>query len=333
MPDMNREDGIVRPRVTEEELRLRRRWVKFLIAGAAVVALAAWLVLRPAAESLRRKPADVAATIFPLYDIARNVAGGAVEVALILPPGASPHTFEPTPRLAAELGTVKAVYMIGHGLDEWASGVVPETADKVVVDRGIAIMSEEDRHRAGTVFRDEEDEHEDEDEHGETDPHYWLAVPNAMLIARNVAGDLIARFPEHEAAFRRNLESYLRELELLDRELRDSLSELRNRKMITLHDAWYYFAVAYRLDVVGTFEPTAGREPSARYLAALTDAVRSSGTRALYSEPQLAAQGLAPFARDNGLAIVEIDPLGGVPGRDTYVKLMKENVRRIVQNQ
>lgn len=332
----------------EYYLSKKPKWLIFVLIGILIAGVAALLYfLRPRQVDTVAEDARIAATIFPLYDIAKNVADGVTDVALVLPPNASPHTFEPSPRLVASLQEIEALYAIGHGLDEWAFELVPEEAGKIVVDKGLAIISTEDRHREGHDLgdADEHDEHEEGDghdeheedehghEHGETDPHYWLSVPNGQMIARTIAADLIERFPGQKDRIEKNLEDYLDELDLVEAEIQTILRDIRNRKIITMHDAWYYFAVHHRLDIVGTFEPAPGREPTPRYLAELTDAVNSFGARVIYSEPQISTESIEAFAADRGLKIAELDPIGGVPGRETFKKLMKYNARTIGENQ
>jgi len=310
----------------------RHRWLLFAFAGLLVVISAFLIIVAPKVDPKNAGPAEVAATVFPLYDITRNIAGNAVSVGLVLPPNASPHTYEPSPSKLIEMRDVRLYFAIGHGLDGWADGLFGLHVDKVIVDEGVAIMSTEDRHREGYDLGDADDE-EDEDEYGETDPHYWLSIPNAKVIARNVRDALVETFPMHEEAFERNYARYVEKLEIAEFAVRDGFSEVLKRDMITLHDSWYYFAVAYGFDIAGTFEPTAGREPTPRYLADLSSAIERTGVRVLYSEPQIAAHGLTTFARDNGLTIAEIDPLGGVAGRDSFIGLMKYNADIIRQHQ
>lgn len=259
----------------------------------------------------------IGATIFPLYDIARNVAGDAVDVVLLTPPGASPHTFEPRPSDLRKLTGAAVVYAVGHGIDNWVTGLASANNTPIVsVDRGIDILPA----RGG--------------EDGDAgDPHYWLDPKNAALIAGNIADDLAGRFPGSAAALRRNLRAYLPELGRAEAQARGLLAGLPVRNIVTLHDAWYYFARAFDLNVTGSLEPTAGREPTPQYLAALQTAVAVSGAKTVYAEPQLNTMSLEPFARDNDLTIATLDPIGGVAGRDTYVKLLLYNANIIRENQ
>jgi zinc transport system substrate-binding protein len=279
---------------------------------------ASFLAPRRAVPPVSTAP-RVAATIFPIYDIVRNVAGDAVAVTLVLPPGGEPHSYEPTPTTAA------AVYAVGHGLDDWIDRALTEsTTAKVVVDRGISL-----RGSPRTTSLDGEDAAADDTE----DPHYWLTVPNAMIVAETVADDLAARFPADAPTFRENLARYRAELAAVDADVRASLADAKNANIVTFHDAWYYFAEEYGLRVAGTFEPAPGREPTARGLATLKEAVDRNRVRTLYAEPLFSDAAVSSFARDEGLNIAAIDDLGGVAGRDSYASLMRFNAETIRKNQ
>lgn len=311
-----------------------------LIVGAIAVLLVGLytyynITLPPLEEPTDKKPA-VATTMFPLYDITRQITGDAVAVELLLPPGASPHTFEPAPSTFVQLQKVDAIYAFGYGSDDWVTDLLMGSSLEVVtVDTGVALHSVEEEHEdekleAGSLELEHE---EDGHEHGDVDPHYWLSIPNAKTIAANVAADLNARYPEQAAVFAQNLSTYLEQLDQADQEIRDLLAGVSNRQIVTMHSAWYYFAEEYGLEIAATFEPTPGREPTPQYLAALSRAVSESGVRTIYSEPQLATDALEPFIADHGISIAVLDPLGGLQTRDNYISTMLFNAQVIAKNQ
>jgi ABC-type Zn uptake system ZnuABC Zn-binding protein ZnuA len=252
----------------------------------------------------------VATTIFPLYDITRQLAGPAIDVRLMLPPGASPHTFDPTPSLVRVLAQAQVVFVIGHGLDDWAARLAQSAGVSrvVVVDRGVTL-----RREAG----------------GAIDPHYWLAPANGKAIAQTVAGELEGLVPAGRAGIRRALTSYLGRLDAVDAEIRGILADLPVRRIATFHDAFGYFAEAFGLEVAAVFEPYPGREPSPRFVAEFQRQVRASGVRTLFAEPQLSLEPLRPLARDLGVTLSVLDPVGGVAGRDTYLALLRFNARQV----
>jgi ABC-type Zn uptake system ZnuABC Zn-binding protein ZnuA len=298
-----------------------------VVLGFAALAVIALLVARPRTAPVETRD-TVAVTTHQLADIARSVAGPGIAVVTILPAGANSHTFEPTPSALAAVAGAKAVYAIGHGFDPWIQTLLADAPIPViVVDRGIAL-----RPSATHIEDPAAEEEEGEEEHGPTDPHYWLDARNAATIAATIADDLSARFPARQAEIARNLEATRARLLAADEEIRRILSGLERRDIVTLHDAWYYFAEAYGLRVIGSFEPSAAKEPSPQYLALLSRAARDAGAKVIYKEPGIPTAGLEPFAADEGLRIVELDTLEG-SSTDPYDAIMIRNAKIIEENQ
>jgi zinc transport system substrate-binding protein len=288
-------------------------WLFLLLFGGVIALL--FLVAVP--KAARHTGPSVAVTAYPLYDITRRLADGVTDVQILLPPGANPHTFEPLPSTRRAVESAEAVYAIGHGFDDWSVPLLAGTSvDKVVIDRDIALRKTQDADEPGDG----------------SDPHYWLTVPNARRIAVTIADDLQARFPDKAGRIRGNLATYDRELQDADARIRKIISGIRNRDLVTLHDAWYYFAEAYGLHIVGTFEPTAGREPTPQYLAELSEAVRRVGAETLYSEPFLPLNGLEQFLKDEGLTVTELDPLEGT-STASYAATLTRNAEIIRDHQ
>jgi len=121
------------------------------------------------------------------------------------------------------------------------------------------------------------------------------------------------------------------ELDSLSTRIRAHIDMLPDKKMITFHDAWAYFAEEFGLEIVGTFEPFPGKQPTPRYLAELQDVARRNKVKAVFSEPQLSDQAIASFVKDIGLELYVLDPLGGIEGRDSYIKLLTYNTDVIVE--
>jgi ABC-type Zn uptake system ZnuABC Zn-binding protein ZnuA len=286
-----------------------------LAALPALIGLAAGLLLGPArafGETAGSK-LKVGATIFPIYDIARQVAGPIADVVLILPPGASPHTFEPTPAAVRSLSGARTLFVIGHGLDDWAARLargagVPRL---VRVDADIALRREAGGQR------------------GSVDPHYWLSIRNGEAIAQTVAAELERLAPDRAVDIRSALAAYLARLDATDREIRRLLDGLPTRRIATFHDAFGYFADAYGLEIAAVFEPYPGREPGPRFVVAFQQKVRATGVRVVFSEPQLSVDAIRPIARDLGVAISVLDPLGGSSGREGYIEVMLFNARQV----
>jgi ABC-type Zn uptake system ZnuABC Zn-binding protein ZnuA len=279
------------------------------LAGVAAVFLA---LASPMAEASTDR-IKVAATVFPLYDIVRHVAGPAADVVLVLPPGASPHTFEPTPSGVRALEGARVLFVIGHGLDDWAA--------RLARGAGIARVSRVD---AGIALRRAPGAH-----HGGVDPHYWLSAPNAKVIARSVAAELAGLAPDRRGEIDGALAAYLARLDAADSDVRRLLADLPTRRIATFHDAFGYFAETYGLEVVATFEPYPGLEPSPRFVIEFQRKIRAAAVRVVFMEPQLSIDALRPIARDLGVRLAVLDPLGGLPGRESYTELLLFDARAV----
>ncbi|MHB8831038.1 MAG: metal ABC transporter substrate-binding protein, partial [Patescibacteria group bacterium] len=160
------------------------------------------------------------------------------------------------------------------------------------------------------------------------DPHYWLTVTNAKIISQNTADALIQADPIHKDVYASNLSSYLAKLDQLDRDIKAQLSTLSKHELITHHNAWGYFADAYGLKVVGTFEISPGKEPTPQQIADLQNKVKQYSVTTIFSEPQLSDQSLKPFVQDLNLKIAVLDPEGGINNMG-YIDLMRYNADTI----
>lgn len=261
----------------------------------------------------------IASTIFPLYDMVKNIGGDKVQSTLILPPGASPHTFDLRPSDVKKINDAQVVFAIGHGLDNWIY--------QNVLDQGAKKVTTVDNH-IGVIKRN-----------GEDDPHYWLNVENAKIIAQNIAQTLINNDPKNLSFYLKSLADYLVKLDQLELKMAQTLMDcpnnclVRNRNLVTFHDAWYYFASEFRFNILASFEPFPGKEPSALYLNEFENEIRKANVNVIYSEPQIPTDLLTPVANDLGLKISILDPIEGISQQRSYIDSMLYNMNEIINNQ
>lgn len=246
----------------------------------------------------------VAATIFPLSDIAKQVAGEQSEVRTLLPAGANPHTFELSPAAVKGLQSVRIVFTVGHGFDDWVNASVDhvEGLKTFRVDEGIDLIRAE-----------------------REDPHYWLSIRNVKVIASNMAEALSRLDPPARDMYRANLNRYLAKLDEADEAIRKLLGGSRGRKVITFHDGWRYFARDYGLDVLATVEPSVGSETTPRRLAHLIEMIAKHKIRVLFSEPAVPKRVAESIAQDLNLKLYGLDPFGD--GSRSFLDLMAANAQ------
>jgi len=260
------------------------------------------------------KPKYVSATIFPIYSIAQQIGGDNVKVTLLLPSGESPHTFNPTPADKLNAENSELMFYIGGGLDEWIIEVTGTNAKLVEVNEGIR-----------QIQHGSHQEHGDH-KYGPNDPHYWLDPRNGKKIANTMAREYALIDLKNASSYQKRLELFNSEMDQLYEELLEHAQIIQDVPFIVLHDSWSYFADAFGLNLVGTFQPYGSHGPSPKYLKMLQDKTGNHDVKVVFSEPQYPIDVLRSFADDNGLKIANIDPLGGVDGRMTFQELLTYNV-------
>ncbi|MBI2551419.1 zinc ABC transporter substrate-binding protein [Candidatus Uhrbacteria bacterium] len=293
-----------------------------ILLGSVVLVFLIVIPWKQTATPPTPKRPMVAASLFPAYDLVRSVAGDALEVRLILPPGASPHTFEPSPKKAEELIHAKVAFVIGEGLDDWIRHVLPEAARVVPLSKGISLLAPHELAVRGVS----------EDTDDPMDPHYWLDPQNAIKMVGLIQSELATEFPEQTAAFEKNAAKKVASIQAADEEAVRLLASVPSRSLITFHDAWYYFAKHFDLTIAASFEPTAGREPTPQYLEELGATTKKVGIRTIFDEAQSSNAAILSFADDNGLQILTLDDIGGVSPSDSYENLILSNARTISKN-
>lgn len=275
----------------------------------------------PAREGDEAKPL-VVATIFPLADLARQIGGEKIQAVALLPAGASPHTFEPTPREMKMASEASLFLCVGAGLDVWGQRLLQATGagvPAVVITDGLALLPVTGRH-----------EHEGEEPEEEAgDPHVWLdPVLVRDVIAPRLAGEMSGLWPAWADYFQANLQRLQAELTRLDEEFREQAAGPARVKFISFHAAWGYLARRYGWEEVASVLAYPGQEPSARWLKELTDLAKEKGVTTIIIEPQFNPQPAKLLAEEIGGRVVTLDPLGGegLAGRDSYLALMRYNL-------
>jgi len=307
-----------------------------LLPGLLALALAGLPACR--GPEPRREATPVAvATIAPLGDLARSVAGPGWTVRTVIPPGTSPHVFEPEPSDLRKLVDARLVLVAGAGYDDWMRKALAACASGAPIHDaaasiGIGPRAADAPVEAGGDGHEAHDHAEDEHGHeghahgvlGE-DPHWWLSPELAARSLEPIAVAFAAADPAGAAGYRRRAAGAAAAYRSLDRELAALLAPVRGRRFVSAHRAWVYFADRYGLVEAASIEPVPGREPSPRELKALVEEGRRGGLGRLFTEPQFPPAAARVVASEAGLALTLVDPIGGVPGRETYPALMRFN--------
>jgi len=267
----------------------------------------------------------VTASIFPLADIAARVGGDWVEVQVLIPAGASPHVFEPTPEAFREFAKTRLFVMVGAGLEFWAQKLIAAAADEtpavVRAADGVQLIQMTAQHQEGSEPH--------LPDHGQGNPHVWLDPMVAVSLAQNIGRTLMRLDPEHSQEYGERLAAYQEQLHALDKRIRVTVEQFRIREYVAFHPAWSYFARRYGLVEVGVIQESPGREPTPKHLQSIIRAIQDHGIQAVFAEPQLNPSAASALASEADVRVLILDPLGGpdLPERDSYIGLMEYNLK------
>ncbi|MBU0660629.1 metal ABC transporter substrate-binding protein [Patescibacteria group bacterium] len=268
----------------------------------------------------------VASTIFPLHSLVEEVGGEYVESLLILPPGASPHTYDVTPKQMKEIAKADILFTIGAGVDDWVLDIVPEGVSIIDMSQYVDLLPFED-HEEELDDHGEENGHHD---HGDIDPHYWLSPANAEKMAEHIAIELGIRDSERRDVYQDRAFAFQQDIALKEIEWQEAINKLVQKEVVVFHGAWNYFADYFAVDIVAVFEEFPGKTPTAQDIKELGEQVDAHQVKALFVEPQLSGEAVETIANDLNVSVGVLDPLGGLDGRESYIDLMEYNVYQLI---
>jgi ABC-type Zn uptake system ZnuABC Zn-binding protein ZnuA len=261
----------------------------------------------------------VVTTTTVFADIVRSVGGTRTNVSSIIPPGVGPEDYEPKPDDARKLADAQVIVSNGVGLDDFLNRLLDSGSGgktpRLVLGEGI-----------DPILVD-----------GEPNPHFWLdptLVKSGYL--PKIVTALAALAPADATTFQANATAYGAELDKLDAELKAKVETIppANRKLVTFHDAFPYFARHFGFELVGVVVANVGQEPNAAELAKLVEKVKAAGVKAVFSEAQFNPKLAQTLADEAGVKQVVTtlynDALGPAPA-DTYPGMMRWNVDQIVE--
>jgi zinc/manganese transport system substrate-binding protein len=300
----------MRKRVTTRSLR------SWLFGACFVLCIAG-------ANVLAASPLAVASLSTVLTDLARNVGGDKVRVLEIVRAGVDPHEFQPSPADVQAVASADVVLISGKGLEGYLAKLEQSAggAPAKYVDVGGALTASLHLQEAGRTVED---------------PHWWHSVANVRQ-AVDVIRDALSRAdPADAGAFAAQAAAYQTRLARLESTVKLKVAELprAQRKLVTSHDAFGYFARDYGFTVYPVEGVSTTDEPSSRQIAELVDAIRQQRVKAVFFESTQNPKVLDAITRETGAVVggeLYADGLG-LPGTDaaTYEGMMKHNVDTVV---
>lgn len=272
---------------------------------------------QPASPAGTSAPVILTSTSF-LADITRNIAGDRQTVVTLLPFGADPHSYQPTPQDVTNITQSKVLIINGADYEHFLEPILENAGgEREVVEASAGITP---REEAGSV-----------------DPHIWLDPNNVIVYVENIREALTHFDPAGAAVYQANAEAYVTELKSLDAWIVEQVNQIpaEKRLLVTNHEAFGYFAARYGFTIAGTVIESFSSDasPSAQQMAALIDQIKASGAPAIFLDTADNTTFAQQIADETGVRVVtdlHLESLTDGPPAATYIDMMKNNVTQIV---
>jgi len=266
-------------------------------------------------------------SILPQQTFLKKIGGDKVNITLMVQPGNSPHSYEPKPSQMKEISKADIYFSLGVEFEHvWLekftnqnkSMIVRSMSDNITRIKMMKHSHGEEEH--GHDDHDEHNhadhdhdahEHDDHDEHdhdGKKDPHIWTTPSNVKVMAQNIYNVLSLMDRENEAYYKKNLATFLAEIENTDKTIKKLLANIpTHSRFMVFHPAWGYFAKEYHLEQIAI--ESGGKNPKPKQIAHLIDEAKEEKVRAVFTAPEFSTKVAEQIAKEVGIPVVKMSPL------------------------
>ena len=246
----------------------------------------------------------VVVTVGPQEEFVKRVGGDRVNVTVMVPPGADPHTYEPLPNQMKQVQDAQIYFQVGSDVEfelAWMGKLTSMNSQMKLVNTstGIQLIPNTAESEEGS------------------DPHVWVSPRNAKVMVENIYQGLSQADPENKEYYTKNRDEYLKELDELDKNITQRLSAKNNTKIMVYHPAWAYFCKDYNLKQISIEQD--GKEPTPQAIASLVDTARRENIKVIFVSPEFSTSNAQVIASEIGGKVVVIDPLS-----NDYLKNMQK---------
>lgn len=264
----------------------------------------------------------VVASFYPIWEFAKNVGGERAEVSMLMPPGVSPHEFEPTPSAIKQLNEADIFIINGAGLESWAPNLIQGVSSQklVVVDssKGIKLIESQDPDAQGS------------------DPHIWLAPPLAKMQVENIKEAFIKADPAGSEYYKENAMKYKAKLDELDKKIRETFSTCKKKDILIAHATLGYFCKEYNCNQIPIEGINEEGEPTPAELALIVRQAQEKNVSAVYFENLISPKSAKALADEINGKVLVFNTVHGLNSTEealgeNYITLMEKNIDAIRQ--
>lgn len=264
-------------------------------------------------ENNKQTKVQVLTSFYPLYEFTKRIGGNMVDVSVLVPPGIEPHDWEPTIKDIQKMKQSDLVVINGLGFEEWVKDL--ENFEKVpIVDTSMGITP---------IITNESNEKY-------YDPHIWLSPKSMKKQIQNIAFEMMKKDPENSQLYKKNLEHYLQEIDILDTKIRNHLEECEKRDFIAFHDAFGYFAKDYGLNqhtVLKSLEPNT--EPTIQDIEKVINLARNLKIKVIFTEEYVNPKMSQVIADELDGKVLMLSPLEIEEKGKTYLERFEDNLKNL----
>ena len=244
---------------------------------------------------------NVIVSIQPQMEFVKKIGGDKIKVTLMVLPGKSPHTYEPKPQQMIEVSKADIYLSIGVEFEKvWLPKFTSQNRNLRITDIS------KDINRTAMQSKDTKNRHAHR--HEALDPHIWVDPLNVKQIAKNIFTALSSIDSNNSDYYQKNLNNYIKELDTLDREIREILKEShKNTKFMVFHPSWGYFAKRYNLEQL-TIE-VEGKTPKPREIVQILKEAKKEKIKVIFTQPEFSDKTAKTIANELKIEVVKTSPL------------------------
>ncbi|MCX7749320.1 MAG: zinc ABC transporter substrate-binding protein [Clostridia bacterium] len=280
------------------------------------------------------KKVNIVTSFYPMYIFTKNITKDIPDVSvtnMTEPQTGCLHDYQLSPADIKILEKAQIFVVNGAGMESFMEKVTGRMSNLKILEasKGIEFIREE--------HEENKDEKKEGIEAGTTEeginPHVWVGISGAIKEVMNIGEQLSKLDPEHAEEYKRNTDAYVKKLEAQKEKMHLALKDIKNKNIVTFHEAFPYFAKEFNLNIVDVVEREPGTEPSAGELSETIKKIKELNVKALFAEPQYPAKSADTIARETGAKVYTLDPVVTGPKEgdtEAYIKAMDQNLQTLI---
>ena len=262
----------------------------------------------------------LATSIPPFKAILQHVVGERGDVYAILPPGASPHTFEAKPKNFLQVEAATALFYGSEHLDKWV--LTFKNDNRISL---LQLLPAKDRLELRGFYG------KNKGRPLGVDPHFWTSPRAVKSILPGLMKELIAIDPAGKEVYEKNAKAFAVTLDSLSATVAEMMAKVNRAPVMMSHPSFQYFLKEFGFHLAGVIEVLPGTEPTAREVKELIETAKKESVRVIFSDPQHSSRPAELIRESTGIKVCQLDPLGGTEGRMSYEEIILYNAQKIVE--